>query len=408
MAQKERVLLVHNHYKIPGGEDTAAENERRLLEEHGHSVFLYTRSNQEMESFSAVQKLLLPFTSIFSLRTYREVKKIISEKKIDIIHVHNTLNLITPSVYYAAFACRKPVVQTIHNFRLLCPGATFLRKGKVCEDCVEKGLGCAVRHGCYRNSRAQTLMSVIILKIHRMLGTYRRLFYICLTDFNREKLLLINNKGKEQIRKERIFVKPNFVQLPPAEPVSGKEQYLYIGRLEELKGIRILLEAWKEFPEKKLLLCGSGPMEAWVRAYVKKHHMDQVLLLGQCEREKVLKLLAESKGLIVPSICYEGQPMVILESYAAGTPVIASDLGNAGNMVEPGRTGVKFACGDAESLREAVMELEEQKTWDTRAVYEEKYTAEKNYIRLREIYAEIRTVHSVTSNLRTVSQRQRV
>lgn len=388
MMRKERVLLVHNYYKLPGGEDTVVENERRLLEEHGHKVFLYTRSNREMENFSMVQKFLLPFTAMFSLRTYREVKKIIVEKKIDIVHVHNTLSLISPSVYYAAFSSRKPVVQTIHNFRLLCPAATFLRNGKVCEDCVENGLGCAVRYGCYRNSKAQSLMSVIVLKLHRILGTYRRLYYICLTDFNRKKLLLLNNRGKEKIKKEQVFVKPNFVQVPHMELGPKKEQYLYVGRLERLKGIHILLEAWRELPEKELLLCGSGPEEEWVRSYVEKYHMGQVTLLGQRERERVLQLLAESKALIVPSIWYEGQPMVILESYAVGTPVIASDLGNAGDMIEPGVTGETFSCGDVKSLKEAVRQMEEQKqsAWKTKAVFEEKYTAEKNYAILQEIY----------------------
>lgn len=389
MEPKERILLVHNHYKIPGGEDTVVENERQLLESHGHSVFLYTRSNREIDSFSAVQKLLLPLTAIFSLRTYREVKKAILEKQIDIVHVHNTLSLISPSVYYAAFACRKPVVQTIHNFRLLCPAATFLREGKVCEDCVEKGLGCAVRYGCYRESRLQSFMSVVILKFHRMLGTYKRLFYICLTDFNRKKLLLINQKGKEQIKEENIFVKPNFVQRPSVKSSLKKEQYLYIGRLERLKGIHVLLEAWREIPEKKLLICGSGPEEEWARAYVEKHCMNQVVLMGQCQREKVLQLLAESRALIVPSICYEGQPMVILESFAVGTPVIASNLGNAGDMIETNVTGLTFAYGEAEALIQAVEQAEKQSTWNTREVYEKNYSAEENYAILRRIYRKV-------------------
>lgn len=390
MEQKERILLVHNHYKISGGEDTVVENERRLLEEHGHEVLLYTRSNQEMETFSGIRKLALPFTSIFSLKTYREVKKMILEKRIDIVHVHNTLSLISPSVYYAAFACKKPVVQTIHNFRLLCPAATFLRKGQVCEDCVDKGLGCAVRYACYRDSKLQSLMSVIILKLHRMLGTYGRLFYICLTDFNKEKLLLLNHKGKERIKKEQVFVKPNFVRVSPVKSVVKKDQYLYIGRLEQLKGIHILLEAWKESPEKPLLICGSGPKEDWAHDYVRKNHMDQVTFMGQCPREKVLQLLAESKALVIPSLCYEGQPMVILESYAMGTPVIASDLGNVGSMVQEGITGLTFACGDAKALAGAVNQMEKQNAWDTRSVYEERYTAEKNYAMLREIYGKVR------------------
>lgn len=390
MGSKQRILLVHNYYKIPGGEDTAVENERQLLEEQGHFVCLYTRSNREMDGFPIWRKLLLPLTSLFSLRTYREVKKLIRENRIDIVHVHNTLTLVSPSVYYAAFACGKPVVQTIHNFRLLCPAAIFTRDGKVCEDCVNRGLKCAVRYKCYRNSRTQSLMSAAILTVHRCLGTYRRLFYICLTDFNREKLLLLNQEGKkERIAPEKTFVKPNFVKLPAAllaEDIRKREQYLYVGRLEKLKGIHVLLEAWKAFPEKKLLLCGNGPEEAWVRAYINENHLTGVELLGTRPHEEALRLMAESRALILPTMCYEGQPMVILESYAAGTPVIASDIGNAGNMVEPGVTGIRFARGDAASLRDAVARMEEKVDWDTGTVYQRQYTPERNYELLLRIY----------------------
>ncbi|MCI8333528.1 MAG: glycosyltransferase family 4 protein [Lachnospiraceae bacterium] len=362
------------------------ENERKLLEEHGHVVFVYSRTNKEMENFSVLQKLLLPLTCLFSLRTYHDIKRLIREKEIDIVHVHNTLSLVSPSVYYAAFACKKPVIQTLHNFRLLCPAATFLRDGKVCEDCIKKGLKCAVRYGCYRNSKVQSLMSAAILKLHRILGTYRRLYYICLTDFNKEKLLLLNQQGKKKIRKERVFVKSNFTQVPLMEKVQKKEQYLYVGRLEKLKGIRSLLEAWRGLPGKTLLICGSGPEEDWIRSYRKKYSLGQVELLGQCPHEKILKLIKESRALILPTMCYEGQPMTILESYAAGTPVIASNIGNAGNMVEPEVTGVRFSCGDAESLRKAVMWMEEKRDWNIRPIYEEKYTPEKNYMLLQEIY----------------------
>ena len=197
---KEKVLIVHNYYQIPGGEDTVVRNEKELLEQHGHKVILYTRNNSELKNFSKGRKLLLPVTTVFNPRTYREIKKIIREEQIDIIHVHNTLNLISPAVYYAARSCRKPVVQTIHNFRLLCPGAAFYRDGHICEDCVQQGLQCAVKHSCYRNSRVQTLACVINIKFHRMTGIYRRIHYICLTEFNRGKLLQLPGLKPEQLK----------------------------------------------------------------------------------------------------------------------------------------------------------------------------------------------------------------
>lgn len=386
MNDKQRILLVHNYYKIPGGEDTVVSNEKRLLEQYGHQVVLYTRSNQELDSFYVWQKIMLPFAVLFSLRTYREVKHLIKKEKIDIVHVHNTLSLISPSVYYAAFSCKVPVIQTIHNFRLLCPAATFVRDEKICEDCVEHGLGCAVRHNCYRGSKVQTLMSASVLKLHRILGTYRKLFYICLTDFNKEKLLLLNRNGKTLVREEQIFVKPNFVWRPETEKTEKKEQYIYIGRLDKLKGIHVLLQAWKEFPEKELLICGSGPEEEWIEWYLKENHMEQVKLMGQLPHEKVLKLLAQSKALVLPTLWYEGQPMVILESYAVGTPVLASNIGNTGNMVIPGVTGIRFIPGDPEDLKRAVRELEKTEEWSTESVYEKLYTPEESYEKLKQIY----------------------
>ncbi len=203
--RKYKILMVHNYYQIPGGEDTVVANEKRLLEEHGHKIVLYTRHNNELKSMGKFQKIALPFTTIFNPRTYSDIKRIIREEQIDIVHVHNTLNLISPAVYYAAGKCKVPVVQTVHNFRLLCPGATFYRDGHICEDCVSKGLGCAVKHKCYRGSRAETLICVISTKIHRLTGIYGKINYICLTEFNREKLLQL-----KQIKPEKVFVKPNF------------------------------------------------------------------------------------------------------------------------------------------------------------------------------------------------------
>lgn len=208
---KERILIVHNYYQIPGGEDSVVTNEMKMLQNNGHEVILYSRSNSELKQLSVLQKLCIPFTTVFSLKTFKEVKKIIRENKIDILHVHNTLNLISPSVYYAAFINKIPVVQTIHNFRLLCPGATFYRNGSICEDCISKGLKCAISNNCYRGSKIQTLACVMTLKIHRFLGTYKKLNYICLTEFNKEKLLELNKGKKKIIDPGRVFVKPNFI-----------------------------------------------------------------------------------------------------------------------------------------------------------------------------------------------------
>ena len=382
--RKKKVLIVHNYYQIPGGEDTVVSNEKKLLENHGHEVVLYTRHNSELKSFSKLQKLLLPLSTVFSFKTYREVKALIKKEKIDIVHVHNTLNLVSPSVYYAGFHCKVPVVQTIHNFRLLCPGATFFRDGHICEDCVSKGLSCAVKHKCYRGSRLQTLACVISTGIHRMLGIYGKLYYICLTEFNKEKILQL-----AQIKNEKVFVKPNFVEntekvVPYKE---RKNQFIYAGRLDELKGVDLLLKAWQRFSKENynLVICGTGPMEDWCRDYIEKHQLKNVELKGFVENKEAKHMIGQSKTLILPTRWYEGFPMTIVESYSVGTPVISSDLGNAGSLVVHGRSGWKFQTDSVEALVAALNEAAAAVEGPEQE-FIEKYSVESNYEQLRNIY----------------------
>ena len=385
MREKPTILQVHNRYQIPGGEDTVAENERRLLEAQGHRVVRYFRDNKEMKDFSLLQKLLLPVTTVFNPRTYREVRRLIRTEHIDIVHVHNTLNLISPSVYYAALAEGVPVVQTVHNFRLLCPGATFYRDGHICEDCLHGGLGCAVKHSCYRGSRLQTLACVISTKIHRMTGIYGKLNYICLTEFNREKLLNL-----KQVRPERVHVKPNFVENDP-EPILPEErrrnQMVFAGRLEKLKGVDVLLKSWKLLGENapQLILCGTGPLEDWCRDYIREHAVQNVQMRGFTPNAEVRRLMAQSRALILPTRCYEGFPVSIVEAFSVGTPVLCSDLGNAGSIVTEGVTGRKFRPDSPEDLARAVG-TSGGMCESTYAQYLSGYTAERNYETLEAIY----------------------
>ena len=385
--KKQKILIVHNYYQIPGGEDTVVANEKKMLEEHGHKVMLYTRHNSDLKTLSKLQKILLPISTVFNHQTYKEVKKLIKTEKIDILHVHNTLNLVSPSVYYAAFACHVPVVQTVHNFRLLCPGATFFREGQICEDCLKRGLLCAVKHKCYRGSRIQTLACVISAWIHRMLGTYKKLNYICLTEFNKEKLLHL-----KQIQASKVFLKPNFVANIEKKLNSGqrKNQMIYVGRLEEIKGVDILLKAWEILGQNapQLIMCGIGPMEEWCREYVLKNSLENVTIAGYVENEKVRRMIAESKALILPTQVYEGFPMTILEAMSVGTPIIGSRLGNVGTLVQESVNGICFEPKSAEDLSCAVQKL--NVSYDSvRECYEELYSPNANYNRLKEIYESV-------------------
>ena len=391
--KKQKILQVHNYYQIPGGEDTVVANEKRLLEENGHQVIQYTRHNSELKNQNVLQKLLLPLSTIFNLRTYREVKQKIREEQIDVVHVHNTLNLISPSVYYAALSCKVPVVQTLHNFRMLCPCGTFYRDGHICEDCLEKGLDCAVRYKCYRGSRVQTLGIVASTLFHRWTGIYRKIHYICLTEFNREKLLMLNRgRRKPLIDAKKTYIKPNFTfsSSSAAQKTAGS-YYLFVGRMEEIKGIDLLLEAFSELPEVELHVAGSGK-EAYEQ-YLQERDIHNIKLLGFLNREQIKSEYAGAKALVITSQCYEGFPVVITEAFSNRVPVIAGNMGNSGDLVEEGVTGIHFQYNDANDLVSAVRRFEQMDTRSLRENAQQKFTDylshSANYQILWDVYTSV-------------------
>lgn len=387
-----RILQVHNFYQIPGGEDVVVRNEKRLLEEHGHKVYTYYRSNAELKEGGRLGKLCVPFTAIYSFKTVREVKKLIKEYQIDIVHVHNTLTMVSPSVFYAAFRCHVPIVQTLHNFRMLCPAGSFFRDNVICEECVQGGLKCAVKHKCYRNSKLQSFVSAAVLKVHRVLGTYRKVNFICLTEFNRNKLLALG----DIVDAKKIFIKPNFTFAEGIEPSNVPEQeeyYLFAGRVEALKGVDIAIKAFEQIPDRKLYIAGTGPMMDEMQAYVKEHNIQNVKFLGYLQKEDMTEKFYHAKAVIMTSQCYEAFAMTIAEAYSYGVPVIAGRVGNMEGMVQEGVTGVKFTYNSSSDLAEKVKEFEQLDRVtlkeNAREFYQERLRPEDNYRKLMEIYESI-------------------
>lgn len=386
MENKLKILIVHNYYKIPGGEDSVVLNEKNLLEKNGHKVILYSRNNSEIKNFSFIRKLFLPFTAIYSFKTSREIKKIIKKEQIDIVHVHNTLSLVSPSVFYAAKKMKVPVVQTIHNFRMICPAATLYRDEHICEDCIKKGLKCAVKYKCYRNSKLQAMANVAILRVNRFFGIYKKINYICLTEFNKNKLL-----SYKKISKNQIFVKPNFVGTDVSFiPYNQRDnQIIYVGRLDKLKGIEILFNAWLKINnDVNLVVCGSGPLEQWCTEFIENNKISNIKMLGFIDNEKAKKLIANSKALILPTQWYEGFPVTIVEAFSVGTPVLGSDIGNVGNLIKEGITGWKFKPDNADDLISAVNGMTDI-TSTVLKEFNNNYTAQRNYDKLLEIYNRI-------------------
>jgi glycosyltransferase involved in cell wall biosynthesis len=375
------VLQVHNFYRVPGGEDRVYEAESELLTRHGHKVARYAVHNDAAGRMSALN---IGIRAIWNQNTYREVRTVLREHKPDIVHAHNTFPLISPALHYAAAAEQIPLVQTLHNYRLICPGATLYRRGQVCEDCLHsRTLWPAIRHACYRNSRPATTVVSSMLLGHRVAGTWtnRVQHYIALTEFSKQKFI------ESGIPANLVSVKPNFLLSDPGIGAGDGGYALFAGRLSEEKGLRTLLRACQDLPEVPLKIAGDGPMRAFVEERVSK--LPNVDYLENCGRQKLLELLKHAQFLVFPSEWYEGLPLVIIEALACGTPVLASALGSMTELIQEGVNGRFFQAGNSDSLvnciRAMLVAAPGMRKF-ARASYEREYTPERNYELLMNIY----------------------
>jgi glycosyltransferase involved in cell wall biosynthesis len=374
-----RILVVHNRYRQRGGEDEVVDSEIDLLRRRGHDVELLAPDNASIESGS---KLALARHLVWSTSTTTAIERLFAQFRPDIVHVHNTLPLISPSVYWAAARHGRPVVQTLHNFRLACPQAMLLRDGKVCEDCVGRVPWRAAARSCYRGSAVESAAVAGMLVIHRALGTYDRKVtrYIALNRFCRDKFVAAG------LRPGRISIKPNFVDVPEAPPGEGRSGTLFVGRLSPEKGVSVLLRALERLPGQSADIAGTGPEEAVVRAH------PSARALGPLTRDEVLKAMRRAGWLVMPSLWYETFGMVALEAFACGLPVIASRLGAMEELVRHGDTGLLFEPGSAESLAQtlawAARHPVEMAAMGRRAreTYLARFTPERNYLALMAIY----------------------
>ena len=386
-----KILLVHNYYQFPGGEEVVFEQEKRLLERAGHKVITYCRNNDEITTFTALERLALLKRSIWAGNTEREFTQLLARENPDVVHAHNTFFMISPSIYSACKSRGIPVVQTLHNFRLLCPGVTFFRDGKVCEECVDQGLWRSVYHGCYRDSRLATSSVALGIALHRQWGTWDELVtsYITLSEFGRNKFIAGG------LPADKIVVKPNFVDGDPGEREGAGEYALFVGRLHKNKGVHILLDAWSRLPgEYELQIVGDGPEREALEAQVRQLNLSRVTFRGRLPRQDVIAALKNARFTVMPSTWYETFGMCIAESFACGTPVICSRLGAMAEIVADHRTGLHFNPGDPQDLADKVSwawthpEETLQMARAARQEFESRFTPEKNYSQLMQIYEE--------------------
>lgn len=382
-----RIIVVHNIYQQQGGEDAVVEAEIALLRSRGHEVELYSRDNDDIAHMPMVK---VAIQALWSSRTMDDLTRLIRTFQPDVIHVHNTLSLISPSVYWAAARANVPVVQTLHNFRMMCLNALFLHKGKLCEACVGHLPWFGVMRKCYRNSGAASMVLAGMLILHRMLGTYTQKIdhFIVLTQFAKTKYI------ESKFSSDKLTVKPNFYSgvgiANNQTEICPRQGALFVGRISQEKGISTLLRAWGQV-DCDLLVAGDGPTVDTIH----DTQFRRIRSLGNIPRAEVANAMTTAEFLVMPSECYEGFPMVLVEAFAHGLPVVASRLGSMVEIVDDGVTGLHFNPGDAEDLAAKVNWLHShpdecrQMGKNARREFEKKYTPERNHELLMKIYKEV-------------------
>ena len=383
-----RILLLHNLYQSasPSGEDIAFENERMLLEENGYEVITYRRHNDSIGS-SILERGEAALSLFWSRRSYSEITRLIRESRPDVAHFHNTFPLISTSGYDACQKNGIPVIQTLHNYRLICPGALLLRNGLPCEKCIEGSLLNSVQHACYRNSRTATALVAGMLYANRTLGVYKDKVshYICLTEFAKKRFI------QGGLPADRLTVRANALMNGP-QIGSGNGGYaLFVGRLGQEKGISTLIRAWENIKELPLKIVGEGPLGISLRQQAVASKA-QVEFLGFRERTSIFQLMRDATMLIIPSECYEGFPVTAMEGMASGTPMIVSSIGALDEILSSPVHCLKFPPGDAEKLQQRVLELLQQPEKmaemrrENRKLFEARYAPEKALKSLINIY----------------------
>jgi glycosyltransferase involved in cell wall biosynthesis len=390
-----RILVIHNQYQRSGGEDGVVRSEVALLRSKGHEVELMEENNDSIVRWTDAVRTSAD--CVYSIAAANVTRRCIGQFRPDLAHIHNFFPRLSPSVHYTCHAAGIPVVQTLHNYRLLCPGGTLSRDGKVCDECIGKAIAWpSVAHGCYRGSRVASAAVTNMLTIHRAIGTWTRTVdcFIAPTEFARQKFI------QGGLPEDKLVVKPNFVSPDPGMGAGNGGYALFVGRLSDEKGIGTLLAAWRQLTTNlPLKIVGDGPMAAVVSHAAA--NIPGVQWLGSRSSIEVSRLMADAAFLVAPSICYETFGMVLIEAMAAGLPVFASRLGAMAELVSDQETGKLFSAGNANELAAAVQwaasQPDELKAMRQRArrEFEDKYTANASYALLANIYDAARSGQTV-------------
>jgi glycosyltransferase involved in cell wall biosynthesis len=395
-----KVLVVHNRYRsaAPSGENRVVDTERDALTARGHEVIRFERDSDEIEHWPVLKKTALPARAVWSQETYRDLRAALAAHHPDVVHMHNTFPLLSPSVLYACRTARTPVVITLHNYRLMCASGNFFRHGAVCQDCVTGPAIQAIIHGCYKNSRLATATVVLANTAHRQAWRTMVSAYMFISAAQRDLLAGLD------LTPERVFIRHNLIPAPPSlppppSPGTGPAEHtvIYAGRLDEAKGVRLLMTAWDTYqatpghhPALTLTIAGAGTLGPQITAWAATR--PSVTLAGHADPATCATLMAKARAVILPSAWPEPFGLVAIEAMALGVPPIAANHGAFTELITPGVDGILFPPGDPHALATTLHDIDTNPTryhtygTQARDTYTKRFDPDRNINQLLEIY----------------------
>jgi glycosyltransferase involved in cell wall biosynthesis len=387
-----RIMVVHNWYRSanPSGENRVVEREGAALAARGHELIRFERHSDDIADWPLPKKTGLPARIIWSREAHQALRAELRSQRPDVVHIHNTFPLLSPAVLYACREESVPVVITLHNYRLMCAAGSFFRDGAICQDCVTGPAIQAVRHGCYRDSRLATVPIFVSNRTHRQAWRSMVSAYIFISAAQRD---LLSGLG---LPPDRVFVRHNLIPRRDVPPSSRENAVLFAGRLEEAKGVRVLMSAWDRYLEQpgspglKLIIAGTGILQPEVAAWAATR--PSVQLTGQVTADVCTDLMARSRAVILPSAWAEPFGLVAVEAMAAGSPCIAAAHGALPELVTHGVDGTLVPPSDPGALAEAIADVQARPDVyagygeAARDSYQKRFDPEENLDQLVDIY----------------------
>ncbi len=387
-----RVLVVHNHYRAnaPSGERTVIEQETEGLRSYGHEVRLFERFSDEVDTWHPARRAAVPLDALWGFSSRRPLSAVLRDYAPEVVHVHNLFPLVSPRLLTACAEVGIPVVATIHNYRLLCARGDFYRAGSTCLECSDGSSAAALRHRCFHDSTAQTATVVAGTRLHRR--AWQRLVsaYVFISDAERSQLQAAGLPG------HRSFVKWNFVSEGSAAEGPPADQVAYVGRLEQAKGVDILMRAWERFRAEspgstlRLAVVGGGPMAQEVATWAEGQTF--VDYHGLMERDEAMQVMGRSRCVLLPSQWMETFGLVAVEAMSRGVPPVAAASGAFPELIDDGRTGLLVAPTDVGGWARAIGAVDRERArFDAmgaaaRRLYRERFSADRNLEQLIDIY----------------------